>query len=125
MWQFPQGGVEKGSRLEANALREAEEELGVSQTRLQILRRLSATHRYDFSKPPAYAIDKYRGQEQVFFLLEFTGDDSEIDLARHAPEFDAYRWCSPPEVRALAEPKRLPGYEAPLREVEQYLSQRH
>ena len=40
---------------------------------------------------------KYRGQRQRWFAFAFTGEDSEIDVARpgggeHPAEFDAWRW---------------------------------
>ena len=31
----------------------------------------------------------YRGQEQKWFAMRFLGSDTDIDLARHHPEFDA------------------------------------
>ncbi len=124
VWQLPQGGVEEQGTLEENALREAHEELGVSLSSLKVIQRLNSTHAYDWAVPPEYAVGKFRGQQQTFFVLEFIGADSEIELNRFSPEFDEFCWCKPEDVRARAEAKRLPGYEAPLREVEQLLKAR-
>jgi putative (di)nucleoside polyphosphate hydrolase len=121
VWQFPQGGVEAGTSLEENALREAQEELGVDGSLLRVLKLLKSTHEYEFSNIPHYAVGKWRGQSQRFFLLEFLGSDSDINLNLFSPEFEAFRWCTSSQVRELAEKKRLPGYAQPLQEVEQFL----
>lgn len=118
MWQFPQGGVEAGLSLEENVIKELTEELGADKKLFRIVQKLKSTHKYDFQKPPAYAIGKWRGQAQTFWLVEFAGKDSDINLSRYQPEFESFRWCTPDEVRKLAEPKRLPGYLKPLEEFE-------
>lgn len=123
-WQLPQGGVEPDDTIEASVLRETEEELGIPQSSLRIVRRLDATHRYDFDRPPAYAVGRWRGQEQSFWLVEFLGEDSEINLSGSEPEFSAYRWCSADDVRRMAEAKRLPGYRDALKEFEEWLPSR-
>ena len=35
---------------------------------------------------------KFRGQEQKWFLMRFTGEDSQIDIATEHPEFTQWRW---------------------------------
>ena len=36
---------------------------------------------------------RYRGQTQKWYLIEFLGDDGEIDLSHHGhPEFSEYAW---------------------------------
>lgn len=122
VWQFPQGGAKKSLSLEENVLRELEEELGVNRADLVIIGKLEATHEYEFRDIPSYAIGKWRGQSQTFWLVEFTGSDSAIDLEAHQPEFSDWRWCTPAEVRELAEPQRMTGYRAPLEEFEKYVS---
>lgn len=120
IYQFPQGGVEDGGTLEENVVREIEEETGIRPEFVSIIRKLEATHQYDFAEPPTYALGKWRGQSQTFWLVSFTGNDSEINLNGTHPEFMSHIWCSPSEVRTRAEPRRRPGYEAPLQEVEGY-----
>ena len=46
----------------------------------------------------------YRGQEQKWFAMRFTGSDGDIDLATHHPEFDAWKWVAAPSCRALIVP---------------------
>jgi putative (di)nucleoside polyphosphate hydrolase len=74
---------------------------------------------------PQYAEGRWRGQSQTFWLVEFVGDDSDIRLdADHAPEFMTWRWSPVDEVRRLAAPRRLAGYEPALREFERFWARR-
>jgi putative (di)nucleoside polyphosphate hydrolase len=125
IWQLPQGGVESDASIEENVIREAHEELGVGIELLEIVKKLEATHVYDFAKTPDYAIGKWRGQSQTFWLLRFLGKDTDINLARYHPEFANFCWCNADEVRKKAEAKRLPGYEPALKEYEQFLKSRN
>jgi len=123
VWQLPQGGVELDQSLTENVLREVHEELGIEPDLVRVVKQLSATHRYDFANPPSYAVGRWRGQEQTFWIVEFVGTDRDIKLDRFDPEFMSYRWCTPQEVRQLAEPKRKPGYQAPLLEFEDWINE--
>ncbi|MBX7136362.1 MAG: NUDIX domain-containing protein [Oligoflexia bacterium] len=123
IWQFPQGGIEPELSLEGNVLKELEEELGAPPSCFEIVRRLRSVHDYEFDRPPAYALGRWRGQSQTFYLVRFTGKDNDIDINKHDLEFMGWRWCSVAEVKELAEPKRLPGYLGPLKEFEDFLKE--
>lgn len=93
-WQFPQGGIDPGEGDFEAALRELREETGVSSVRL--LGRTRDWLGYVF--PPEHQGSKvgkgWLGQKQIWFALAFTGEDAEVDLARHGEiEFDAWRWA--------------------------------
>lgn len=122
IWQFPQGGVEESQSLEENVYRELDEELGVAPPLVQITKRLDATHTYVFAKPPTYAKGIWQGQSQTFWLVAFLGTDQQFNFNKHSPEFQCFCWCTPEEVRLKAEARRLPGYEAPLKEFEAFLA---
>ena len=122
-WQFPQGGVDEGSSLEETVLREVHEELGIPATSLRIIRQLQATHSYEWSSIRTYEGQEYRGQSQTFWLVEFLGEDEQIDLQAYEPEFQRWQWVNPEEVLAIADPIRRPGYEEPVREIIEYLLQ--
>jgi putative (di)nucleoside polyphosphate hydrolase len=116
-WQFPQGGAEPRYSLKENVLRELKEELGISCQHVGKVKRLTSRHQYEWRSPPKYANGKWRGQKQTFWLVEFLGDDSDLDLASfHEPEFRSWLWCSVAEVRRRAAPHRLPGYSGALTE---------
>jgi putative (di)nucleoside polyphosphate hydrolase len=116
-WQFPQGGVEIGSSVEDSVYREIEEELGIMRKDVRIVSKLQATHTYDFIKPPTYALNRWRGQTQTFWLVDFLGSDSDITVATEHPEFRAWQWCPIESVLERVEPIRRKGYVAPLEEI--------
>jgi putative (di)nucleoside polyphosphate hydrolase len=116
-WQFPQGGAESRYTLRQNVFRELREELGLKKRSIGKITKLESTHEYEWRTPPRYAHKKWRGQKQTFWLVEFVGTDSDIDLTTHnEPEFASWRWCSVAEVKRSAAPFRLAGYKGPLRE---------
>lgn len=116
-WQFPQGGAEPRYTLRENVMRELREELGLKKRTIGKITKLESTHEYEWRTPPRYAHKKWRGQKQTFWLVEFVGTDSDIDLMSHKePEFAAWRWCSATEVARRAATFRRAGYRGPLRE---------
>ena len=56
---------------------------------------------------------RYRGQRQSWFLVRFTGADSDIDLdAHHDPEFCEWRWVDPELLPELIVPFKREVYQA-------------
>jgi putative (di)nucleoside polyphosphate hydrolase len=94
-WQFPQGGIKYGESPEQAMFRELHEEVGLLPDHVQIIARTRDWLRYEV---PMHFIRKdarghYRGQKQIWFLLQLTGRDSDMNLrATNHPEFDAWRW---------------------------------
>lgn len=94
-WQFPQGGIKYGETPEQAMYRELEEEVGLTAEQVRIVARTRDWLRYEV---PDHFIRRdarghYRGQKQIWFLLQLTGRDSDMNLrASSHPEFDAWRW---------------------------------
>lgn len=94
-WQFPQGGIKYGESPEQAMFRELHEEVGLHPEHVRILARTRDWLRYEV---PEHFIRRdarghYRGQKQIWFLLQLTGRDSDMNLrASSHPEFDAWRW---------------------------------
>jgi putative (di)nucleoside polyphosphate hydrolase len=94
-WQFPQGGIDRGENPEQAMFRELHEEVGLRPDHVRIVARTRDWLRYEvpdrFIKREARG--HYRGQKQIWFLLQLTGNDWDLNLrATDHPEFDAWRW---------------------------------
>ncbi len=94
-WQFPQGGIDRGETPEQAMLRELHEEVGLQPEHVRIVARTRDWLRYEV--PDRYirrdARGHYRGQKQIWFLLQLLGHDWDLNLrATNHPEFDAWRW---------------------------------
>ena len=114
-WQMPQGGVDEGEELEKALLREVGEEVGARPEHLEVVARLPEDLVYDL--PPELQGKlwggRYRGQRQSWFLVRFTGADSDIDLdAHHDPEFCEWRWVDPELLPELIVPFKREVYQA-------------
>ncbi len=121
-WQMPQGGVQKGENIRVAAFREMKEEIGTD--RAEILQQMPDKLRYEFPDWLQYKDGvfhgKYRGQEQDWFALLFTGDDKDIDLSGahepENPEFIAWRWAELQETPGLIVDFKRPIYQRVVEE---------
>jgi putative (di)nucleoside polyphosphate hydrolase len=94
-WQFPQGGIDRGENPEQAMYRELHEEIGLLPQHVQVLARTRDWLRYEV--PDRFirrdARGHYKGQKQIWFLLQLVGHDWDLNLrATDHPEFDAWRW---------------------------------
>lgn len=121
-WQVPQGGVEEGETHLDGALRELKEETGIRSVRL--LRNTKNLYKYDF---PKEALKKFKlkkpdyyfiGQEARFFLFEFFGDESEIDLSFSGEaEFTKWKWMSLKEIKEREVDFKKKAFDAAMNEL--------
>ncbi|WP_416899204.1 MAG: RNA pyrophosphohydrolase [Minwuia sp.] len=101
-WQMPQGGIDKGEDPRTAAFRELEEEVGTAKA--ELIAESGGWVNYDL---PAHLVGKvwkgrFRGQAQKWFLLRFTGEDTDIDIETDHPEFETWRWARLSELVDMA-----------------------
>ncbi|AQZ98225.1 RNA pyrophosphohydrolase [Comamonas kerstersii] len=94
-WQFPQGGIDRGETPEQAMYRELHEEVGLKPNHVRVVARTRDWLRYEV--PDRFirrdARGHYKGQKQIWFLLQLLGQDWDLNLrATDHPEFDAWRW---------------------------------
>lgn len=98
-WQFPQGGIQANESAEQALYRELGEEIGLHSEQVRVLAATRGWLRY---RLPQRLVRRGGrgplciGQKQKWFLLEFLGDDSAINLGvdPKRPEFDSWQWVS-------------------------------
>lgn len=114
-FQMPQGGIDEGEEPETTVFRELYEETGIRNA--DIIAQMDEWLYYDFPEDWRKRLfnGRYKGQRQKWFLLDFTGEDSEIDLQAHEEqEFSSYQWSLVETVPALAIDFKKDTYERVL-----------
>lgn len=124
-WQMPQGGIDGNEPAFKAAKRELYEETNVKSVTL-----LGAAPFWLHYDLPDAALGKalhgkYRGQTQRWFAFRFTGEDSEIDVARpaggaHPAEFVEWRWERLERLPELIVPFKRPVYQQVVAAFEKF-----
>jgi len=103
-WQMPQGGIDARETPEAAAWREMREEIGTDKAALLA----ESRDWYFYDLPPDLADQiwrgRFRGQRQKWFAFRFLGQDADIDITTHRPEFSAWKWAPMAELPSLIVP---------------------
>ena len=117
-WQMPQGGVDDGEDAETAALRELGEETGLAPRHVDFITRSTGEHLYDLPPELLGRIWKgqYRGQRQIWFLMNFLGRDEDVNIATAHQEFRDWRWAHVDELVDLIVPFKRELYSNVLKE---------
>ena len=110
-WQMPQGGIDKGETVREAAFRELKEEIGTD--RAEIVAESEAWRPYDLPRELQGVLwgGRFRGQTQKWFLMRFTGSDTDIDIATDHPEFLEWKWVALGDLPRLIVPFKRKIYE--------------
>lgn len=108
IWQFPQGGIDKGEDVQTALFRELEEEIGTDKAK--IVAEYPEWVSYDFPEKIAKKMKPYKGQTQRYFLLKLK-KSAEIKLDTKHPEFDKYKYVSVDDVLNHTAHFKKPVYE--------------
>ena len=121
-WQMPQGGVDKEEKIYAAALRELKEE--TSAVSVKLVKELDNWYEYNLPKNLLGKIwkGKYRGQKQKWFVMKFTGDETEINIKTKNPEFFKWKWVRPDELTNVVVKFKLELYRKIYKELKVILN---
>ena len=91
-WQMPQGGIDPNETPSVAMKRELEEETSIKN--FKFLKEFNQWLEYELPENLIGKIwkGKYRGQKQKWFIVRFTGEESEININTKHPEFIEWKW---------------------------------
>ena len=108
IWQFPQGGIDKGEEVKEALFREMEEEIGTMQA--EIVGEYPEWISYDFPEKIAQKMRPYKGQTQRYFLVKLDVNAA-IRLDTAHPEFIDHKFVSVGDVLNHTAHFKKPVYE--------------
>ena len=122
-WQMPQGGIDSQEKPEVAALREMEEEIGIKKNKVRLIHQITDWYYYSIPKDLAQTLWKgrYKGQRQKWFLFEFKGTESDINIHTEHPEFSDYKWVTKDFLVPNIVPFKKEIYNKLLEDFKNYL----
>ena len=122
-WQMPQGGIDYQEKPEFAALREMEEEVGIKKNKVKLIYQITDWYYYSIPKDLAQTLWKgrYKGQRQKWFLFEFKGTESDINIHTEHPEFSDYKWVTKDFLVPNIVPFKKEIYNKLLEDFKDYL----
>jgi len=121
-WQMPQGGTDDGEDYYKAALRELKEETGIKS--ISLIKEIDGFISYNLPNNLLGIIwkGKYKGQKQKWFIMKFTGKDTEININTKKPEFLDWKWIDLETITDTVVDFKLKVYEQLKIEVRKVIS---
>ena len=121
-WQMPQGGVEPNELLLMAMKRELEEETSIKN--IEVLKEFNRWLEYELPRNLIGKIwqGKYRGQKQKWFIVKFTGMESEININTKFPEFIEWKWIDMNLLPSLIVNFKKHVYKDILNELKKFIN---
>lgn len=122
-WQMPQGGLDAGESEDAAMLRELKEETGIISQNVKLLKKSSGYYYYNlpYKLQKKFWGGKYLGQKQRWYLIEFLGDESAINIKTEDPEFSEWKWVEKIDIVGSIVSFKRKMYEDVLQEFHEFL----
>jgi putative (di)nucleoside polyphosphate hydrolase len=108
IWQFPQGGIDKGEEVLEALFREMKEEIGTDKAK--IISEYPDWISYDFPPKIAKTMKPYKGQTQKYYLVKLK-KSAEINIRTKHPEFMDYKFVDVEEILNLTAHFKKDVYE--------------
>ena len=121
-WQMPQGGTDDGEDYYKAALRELKEETGIKS--ISLIKEIDGFISYNLPNNLLGIIwkGKYKGQKQKWFIMKFTGKNTEININTKKPEFLDWKWVDLETITDTVVDFKLKVYEQLKIEVRKVIS---
>jgi len=121
-WQMPQGGIDRGEKELTALKREMLEETGINKDYKIIIK----SNKNFYYKLPKYLQKRlwqgrFVGQKQKWFLIEYFGEDKNINIHTKKPEFKKWNWTSKDRMLKLIVPFKRKLYKEIVDEFKDYL----
>ena len=121
-WQMPQGGVDKGEDYYDAAIRELKEETSI--VSVELIQEVDKKLTYILPDELIGIIWKgrFKGQTQKWFIMRFTGNESEININTKKPEFLDWKWINLEDLTKIAVNFKLNVYKNLKQEISKILN---
>ncbi len=121
-WQMPQGGIDENEDEDLAMFRELKEETGISSENVRVVDKSRGYFYYNlpYKLQKKFWGGKYLGQKQRWYLVEFLGDESAININTFEPEFSEWKWIDKVDVMSRIVSFKRKLYEDIISEFARY-----
>ena len=122
-WQMPQGGIDSGENEDRAMFRELIEETVIAENLVKIIKKSDKYFYYNlpYKLQKKFWGGKYLGQKQRWYLAEFLGNDSDVNISLANPEFSEWKWVNKKDLVGLIVNFKKDLYVEIVKEFNEYL----